>query len=120
MGYVVVITVTLLLLSVVTFFMILDLNHWKYTENVRLTTNPDQHELELTFSGIVLRIRDGDIQKVLVTQNQAKLRFCYHTYFLQNGDHFILTDRMPGNWVIQEYFKKIPVEYHYKSFPYIS
>ena len=120
MGYLVAITFGFIFLTIGIFYLILDLNHWKYTEDVILTTHPELHELELTFSDITLRIKDGDIQRVVVIQNQAKIRFCYHTYFLQNGDHFILSDRMPGNWVIHEFFKKIPVEYHYKSFPYIS
>jgi len=120
MGYLVAITFGFIFLTIGIFYLILDLNHWKYTEDVILTTHPELHELELTFSDITLRIKDGDIQRVVVIQNQAKIRYCYQTYFLQNGDHFILSDRMPGNWVIHEFFKKIPVEYHYKSFPYIS
>ena len=119
-GYVVVMIFSLVMLSLAAFYMNLDLNHWKYTKNVTLTTDPEAREINLTFSENILKIKEGDIQKVVITQNQAKIRFCYHTYYLRNGNHFILSDRMPGNWVIQEFFKKIPVEYQYKSFPYIS
>ncbi|WAC10729.1 hypothetical protein [Dyadobacter pollutisoli] len=102
------------------FYLILDTNHWKYVRNIRLETDPVTHELDLHFPDHTLTIRDGDIEKVVVASNEAKLRFSYMTYFLKNGEQFILSDRMPGIEVIHEYFKKIPIEYHKERFPYIK
>lgn len=100
---------------------LIDINHWKYVEGVVIETFPKEHELELTFGDSKLRLREGDIIRVLITGNQgAKRSITYTTYYLANGDSFVLPDKMPGAWVIQEYFKKIPTEFKYKLFPFIS
>jgi hypothetical protein len=101
-------------------YLILDINHWKYTRNVTLETNPATYELDLRFEDQTLTIREGDLEKIVVASNEGKIRFTYFTYYLKNGDHFILSDRMPGNWVIGEYFKNIPLEYRHERFPYIK
>lgn len=103
----------------VTVFLV-DLNHWKYVGGVVLETFPEEHELEITFPNTKLRLKEGDIVRVLITSNEAKMRISFMTYYLANGAHFILSDKMPGVWVIHEYFKKIPVEYKHKVFPFIS
>jgi hypothetical protein len=101
--------------------LLIHINHWKYTDGVIMETFPDEHELELTFGDSKLRLKEGDITRVLVTSNNgAKMPITYTTYFLANGDHFILSYKMPGTWVVKEYFKKIPTEYKYKRFPFIS
>ncbi len=97
----------------------IDFNHWKYVDGTILETFPEEHELELTLGDTRLRLREGDITRVLVTSNNAKMRVSFITYYLANGDHFILSDKMPGVWVIHEYFKKIPTEYREKRFPFI-
>lgn len=102
------------------FYFVLDFNHWENIRNVILTTNPVAHELELTFPHGTLLLRDGDLEKVVITYNEAKLRFSYLTYYLKDGRQFTLSDRMPGIEVIQEYFRKIPTEYCKKGFPYIK
>lgn len=102
------------------FYMILDINHWKSIRNVILETNPAEHALTLYFPDHSITIRDGDLEKVIVTSNEAKARFCYITYFLKNGQKFILSDKMPGIEVILEYFKKIPIEHRKEAFPYIK
>lgn len=110
----------LFFLSVCTVHLSLDINHWKYVRNIIIETNPVDHELNLHFPDHTLILRDGDIEKVLITANEAKMRFGYMTYFLKNGGQFILSDKMPGIEVIHEYFKKIPIEYRKERFPYIK
>lgn len=99
--------------------ILLDLNHWKYVDEAVIETFPEEHELEITFGGSKLRLKNGDIIKMMVTGRQGKMPITYTTYYLANGDHFILPHKMPGAWVIEEYFKKIPVEYKRKVFPFI-
>ncbi|ACT94813.1 hypothetical protein [Dyadobacter fermentans] len=99
--------------------ILVDINHWKYVDGVSIETFPKEHELEMTFGETKLRLRHGDIVKVLVTGRQGKMPITYKTYYLANGDHFILPDKMPGAWVIEEYFKKIPSEFKHKVFPFI-
>ncbi|MEO6281790.1 MAG: hypothetical protein ABIN80_19370 [Dyadobacter sp.] len=101
-------------------YLILDINHWKYVRNVTLETNPTAHELYLHFPDYTLTLRDGDIERVIITSNEAKMRISYLTYFLKNGEQFILSDRTPGIEVIHEYFKKILIEYRKERFPYIK
>lgn len=110
----------LAMLAVCFLYLTLDINYWKYTRDIILETNPVDHELNLHFPDRTVILRDGDIEKVLITSNEVKMRFSYMTYFLKNGDQFILSDKMPGIEVIQEYFKKIPVEYRKERFPYIK
>ncbi len=98
----------------------IDINHWKYVEGVVLETFPEEHELEITFGERKLRLKEGDIVRVLITSNEARMRISFMTYYLANGDHFILSDKMPGVWVIHEYFKKIPTEYRKTQFPFIE
>lgn len=98
----------------------IDLNHWKYVNGVVLETFPEEHELEITLTEAKLRLKEGDIVRVLVTSNDAKMRISFMTYYLTNGGYFILSDKMPGTRVIQEYFKKIPAEYEHKVFPFIE
>ena len=101
--------------------LIIQVNHWKYTNGVVLITNPKAGELHLKFSHTDLTLQEGDLKKIVTVSNLSqKMRFCYVTYYLKNGDHFILSENMPGIWVIREYFKKVPVEYVYHRFPYIS
>lgn len=101
------------------FFLILDINHWKSIRNVILETDPEAHELHLYFPYQTITIRNGDLEKVIVTSNEARARITYMTYFLKNGQRFVLSDKMPGIEVILEYFKKTPIEYRKDAFPYI-
>ena len=100
--------------------ILVDLNHWKYVDDAIIETFPEEHELEMTFGDTKLRLRNGDIIKMVVTGRQGKMPITYTTYYLANGDYFILPHKMPGAWVIQEYFKKIPTEFKYQRFPFIS
>jgi len=112
--------VSLLMLAIPIQYLILDINHWAYTENVTIRSNPGQHEIDIRFDDQTITLRNGDIERIEMFSNNSKIRISYHTYHLQNGDHFILSDRMPGAWIIREYFKKVPVEYYTKRFPYIK
>ena len=118
--YLILVLLPIILLGMGIFSLTLTWNHWKYTKGVVLTTNPELHELNLNFAGHQLILRDGDLEKIVVVSNASKLRFCYYTYYLTNGGHFSLSEKMPGIWVIQEYFKKVPVESRHDWYPYIG
>lgn len=113
-------SLSLMVFSACALYLILDINHWKCVRNVTLETNPTAHELYLHFPDHMLTLREGEIERIIVTSNEAKMRFSYQTYFLKNGEQFILSDKMPGVEVIHEYFKKIPTEYRHERFPYIK
>lgn len=99
--------------------ILIDLNHWKYVNGVMIETFPEEHELELAFGETKLRLKNEDIVKIRVTGRNGKMPITYTTYYLANGDHFILPCKMPGAWVVEEYFKKIPSEFKHKLFPFI-
>lgn len=119
-GSVFVFTLSGLIVGMTLNMLLMDANHWKYADGVTIETFPEEHELELTFGGSKLRLKEGDIERVLVTSNNgSKMPVTYATYYLTNGDYFILPYKMPGAWVVQEYFKKIPTEFKHKRFPFI-
>lgn len=97
-----------------------DLNHWNYAKDVTVETFPDKHELEIAFQDVVLRLRDGDIEKIVVYHNNgAKLVIEYAKCFLTNGDHFVVPGKLSGQWVVIAYFKNVPIEYIIQRFPFI-
>ncbi|QRR03032.1 hypothetical protein [Dyadobacter sandarakinus] len=102
------------------FVIVMDLNHWNNVQGVTIETFPEEHELEITFSDSSLRLKNGDIERIVVVHNNAKARFAFTRYYLTNGDYFVLSDKMPGDWVIHEYFKKIPATFCVTAFPLIS
>jgi len=102
------------------FYFYLDLNYWKYTKNIRITYLPDERIIEIKFPEKIYVLKDGDIKNIDVISSGGKIRFGYSMYSLSNGDSFILTDRIPGTWAIQEFFKKIPVRFTEKGFPVIK
>lgn len=118
--YVVMIVVVLMLSYISAYHIILNLNYWKLTENVSITTNPEDHTLLIDIQGKEIVLREGDIEKIRMVANSSKIYFSYFKYYLRNGDTFTLTDRTPGIWAIGDYFKRIPVEYEYKLFPFIK
>ncbi|WP_353722866.1 hypothetical protein [Dyadobacter sp. 676] len=98
----------------------LKLNHWYYVKDITIETFPEKHELEIAFKDVVLRLQDGDIEKmVLYHNNNHKMPLGYAKCYLTNGDHFIIPNYTRGDWVIGEYFRKIPVEYVVQRFPFI-
>ncbi|WP_019944754.1 hypothetical protein [Dyadobacter beijingensis] len=118
-GRIFVFTVGALLVGGSLCMLLIDLNHWKYARGVVIETFPERHELEITFEDAKLRLKEGDIVRILVTGQITKMHITYTTFHLDNGHHFILPYKMPGIWVIQEYFKKIPTEFRHKRFPFI-
>jgi hypothetical protein len=98
------------ILGMVAITLVIDLNHWPYARGVVITTFPDEHELDVQLPDATLRIRDGDIRKIRIYHNNAKLRLGFTQFYLNNGDSFLLSFRTEGWEVIQEYFKGIPVE----------
>lgn len=98
----------------------LELNHWYYVRDITIETFPESHELEIAFKEVVLRLQDGDIKKLEVYHNNAhRMPLGYAKCYLANGDHFIIPSYTRGEWVIMEYFKKIPTEEVIRRFPFI-
>lgn len=99
---------------------IVDISHFIYVGRVTISTFPDWHELEITFNGQIRRLRDGDLERIEIIHNNAKLQLGFARYYLRDGDWFILSLRTKGIWVIQEYFKTVPVEYSISTYPLIK
>jgi hypothetical protein len=95
-------------------------NYWKYTKGVVITSVPDKHEIQLDIGGREVTLKKDTIASLTVVTNNSRNSFTHFIYHLNNGEIFILTDRMPGLWVIHEYFKKIPAQQTIKLFPYIK
>ncbi len=103
-----------------TYLMIFHFHYWDFTKNITFTTNPSDHAIHLNVQGKEIVLKNGDIEKIVYTSNNTKMHFAYSRYYLINGETFVLTDQTPGLWVIQEYFKRIPVEFCYELFPFIK
>jgi len=102
------------------YYLYLDLNYWKHTKNIRITYLPAEKIIEINFPKKTYHIQEGDIKNIEIISSGGKIQFGYSIYSLENGDLFILTDRVPGTWAIREYFKKIPVKFVEKRFPLIK
>ena len=103
-----------------TYHMVFHFHYWDFTKNITLTTSPSDHKIHLNIQGKIFVLKEEDIQKVVYTSNNTKMQFAHYRYYLKNGENFVLTDRIAGLWVMQEYFRKIPIEYSYKLFPFIK
>lgn len=44
-----------------------DLNHWKFAKHITIETFPKEHELEVHFKDVTLRLKDGDIARIEVS-----------------------------------------------------
>jgi uncharacterized membrane protein YesL len=111
--------ISFLFLCLAAIILIIDLNHWPYARGVVITTFPDEHELDIQLPDATLRIREGDIRKISIYRNSAKLQLGFTQFHLNNGDSFLLSFRTEGLEVIQEYFKGIPVEEFVQYVPLI-
>jgi len=120
LAYLLIFIIFALLLLVAVWYLSLLVNHWKYTENVIISTSPETRLIEINLQGRIITLSEYNIGRIQVVYTNSKLNFGYLTYYLTDGNHFILSDRMNGFWVIQEYFKNAPVKYEVKRFPYIS
>lgn len=112
--------VTPLPLGIASLVTIVDINHYTYVGHVTITTFPDWHEMEITVNGQVRRLKDGDIERIEIIHNNSKLQLGFAQYHLRDGDWFVLSLRTKGIWVIQEYFKNVPVEYTISAYPLIK
>jgi len=120
LSYLLVFIVFAMLLFLVVLYLWLLVNHWKYTENVVISTYPESHEIEINLDGRIVKLKKDNVDRIRIVRTNTKLNFSYLTYYLTDGDFLVLSDRMDGSWVIQEYFKNAPVKYEVKRFPYIS
>jgi len=102
------------------YYLYLDLNYWKHTKNIRITYLPAEKTIEIKFPKITYHIQEGDIKNIEIISSGGKIQFGYSIYSLQNGDSFILTNRVPGTGAIREYFKNTPVKFIEKRFPLIK
>jgi len=108
------------LLGLGTLSFALQLNHWPYVRDVVIKTNPDGNSLEITFGDRSLSVREGDMERIHAVHGKARISYGYWTYYLSDGDHFIMSSRMPGEEVILEYFPKIPFSISYGKFGFIK
>jgi len=115
-----IIFISLLFLSLPSFYLYLDINYWYRTKNIKLIYYPESKIVEIDFPEKIYTLGEGDISHIEMITNGAKMQFAYYVYSLANGESFILTDRMPGAWAIQEYFRRIPFKMTEKRFPFIK
>ena len=99
--------------------MALIMNHWPYTRGVRITSYPAEHALEITLRNSKYMVREGDIERIEGVHRKARVGYSYWIYYLANGDNFILSERVPGQEVIWEYFPRIPVSGSHSQFGFI-
>jgi len=111
---------SLLLISLSASYLYLDINYWQHTKNIRVSYLPEEKIVMICFPDKTYTLGQGDIIGIELITNGAKMQLGYYVYFLANGESFILTDRMPGVWAIQEYFRKIPFKMSIKRFPVIK
>ena len=101
-------------------YLYLELNYWRHTKNIQITFWPQEKTVEINFPEKIYILKEGDLVNIETVGNGGRVQFAYSIYTLKNGDLFILTDRIPGTWAIQEYFKKIPIKFTEKRFPLIK
>jgi len=101
-------------------YLYLELNYWRHTKNIQITFWPQEKTVEINFPEKIYILKEGDLVNIETVGNGGRVQFAYSIYTLKNGDLFILTDRVPGTWAIQEYFKKIPIKFTEKRFPLIK
>ena len=100
-----------LMITIGIFVFALYSNHWRYAKGIIINTFPDTHELEIAFPDVRFRLNSNNIERVREYNNDnVKLPLICTEYFLTNGDHFIISAKANGAWVIQEYFKSAAVE----------
>jgi hypothetical protein len=113
-------SICILLIGLFLYYLNLLLNYWKHTRNICIKYQPDEKIVEISFPEKTFIIQEGDIRSIEMIRNVGKIQFGYFVYTLTNGESFILTDRMPGTWAIQEYFRRIPFKMTEKRFPFIK
>jgi len=118
-GRAVVFLLSLASLAVPGMIVSVDLNHWPYSRGVVITSLPDVHQLEIELSDAVVVLKEGDISRIEIFHNNRKLQLGFAIFYLTSGSHFILPFKTEGMWVIQEYFKGLPVEYFDRLVPLI-
>lgn len=99
------------------YFIHIDILYWKKTKGVTLHFVPDSKQIIFEFPDRQYIVSEGDIERIEDTTTGGKIRIGFTTYYLKNGDSFILTDRIGGQWAIRELFKHIPYNIIYKGFP---
>ncbi len=95
------------------------INHWPYADGVIIATHPADHSIEITIRGRALTVREGDIERIESVYSTSKAGYTYSTYFLANGESFILSSRVPGQGVIREYFPETPISGSYSQYGFI-
>lgn len=118
-GRAILFVISFVFLSLAGIIFAIDLNHWLYARGVVITTFPDERELGIQLPDNTLRIKEGDIRKISICHNNARLQQGFNQFHLDNGSSFVLSFRTEGLEVIQEYFKGIPVEEFVQHVPLI-
>lgn len=85
--------------------ILLQLHFWEHTKNKKIITIPEEKALLICEEGRQLRLQKGDIEALYAvgTFNSKGIANAYYLYYLKNGSSFVLTEPMPGRWVLEDY-----------------
>ncbi len=110
-----------LCLSLTTYFLILNLNHWKYTRDRVLYFDPEARTLTVQTSQDEHLIGEGDIERVEVfaTENERNYQ-AYYRLKLSDGRELIITEKTKGAHAIFDFFQDIPTHRHKQWLPLIG
>lgn len=113
----VVFLIGLAFVSITVYFLRIDYMYWLATKGVTLHFIPDSKQIAFEFPDRKYVVSEGDIERIEDTTTGGRSRIGYTKYYLKNGESFILTDRIGGQWAIPEFFKHIPYNIIYTRFP---
>ena len=111
----------LVFFGVSVYFLILDLNYWKYTKDRILAFDPESRTLTVQTDEDEYMIGESDVEQVDVfsNENYRNLRE-YYVFKLRDGRELIITDKTKGAYAIFDFFQNLPTHRHKRSIPTIS
>ncbi|WP_439557032.1 hypothetical protein [Dyadobacter sp.] len=120
LGCIIMSLIAFVLLGLGSAVLAVNLNHWHHVRGAVITTFPEKHELKIEVGGTMFHLKDGDLIKISFQRNEGKLQLGFARYYLASGDSFVLSNKNSGMWVVQEYFKRVPIEYKERYLPFIN
>lgn len=100
----------------------LQLHYWEHTKNMKIVTVPEEKVVLVSDGKQQLRLKKGDIEEIYgigVVSNRG-VSYSYFVYYLKNGNSFVLTEPMPGRWVLEDYLGYVEPQLIQKSWPRIE
>lgn len=90
----------------------LQLHYWRHTKNMKIVALPEEKVVVISDGERELRLQKGAIAEVYGVGifNGRGIRYCYYIYYLKDGSSFVLTDAMPGRWVLEDYLGYVEVQ----------